>query len=137
MVIFFLTGCQPSQDTQKSEPIKVTIGEQAFDTSVADTPALRTQGLSFIEYLAENTGMLFVFDEVDYQRFWMKDTFLPLDLIWISEDLEVQHVKTLEPCATDITCPTYGPFVKSKYVLEVNAGEFKGVIGDSVILDPN
>jgi len=112
----------------------MSVGKQTFEVSVADTPFLRAKGLSFIEHLAENTGMLFVFDAVDYHRFWMKDTFLPLDLIWISEDLKVQHVKTLEPCEAKIECPTYGPFVQSKYVLEVNGGAFKGQVGDLVTL---
>ncbi len=123
-------GCQ-SQDTEKPRVGKVQIGEQVFTVDVADTIQMHAKGLQYIAQLAKNTGMLFVFEENDYHRFWMKNTFLSLDVIWISEDWKVQHIKTLEPCTTD-PCRTYGPFEQSKYVLEVNAGEFVGSVGEEV-----
>jgi|TARA_Y100000310_G_scaffold248848_1_gene254817 hypothetical protein len=92
------------------------------DVEVADDLSERTQGLMFRESLNKNSGMLFIFEEEEKHAFWMKNTLIPLDMIFISEDLEIVDIKNAIPCEEE-NCKSYAPKEKAKYVLEVN-GDF-------------
>jgi uncharacterized protein len=82
----------------------------------------RAQGLMYRDHLADDRGMIFVFPEVGEYAFWMKNTIIPLDMIWIDESRKVVHVTPdVPPCQAD-PCPSYPPGAKAKYVLEVAAG---------------
>jgi len=114
----------------------VQIGDQKFIVEVAEDAETKAQGLMFREKLEEDHGMLFVFDVEKYHRFWMKNTSIPLDIIWISESGVVVDIQTASPCKTP-TCPSYVPHGMAKYVLEVNADTFNGRIGDEVVFGEN
>ncbi|NUN11969.1 metalloregulator ArsR/SmtB family transcription factor [Candidatus Micrarchaeota archaeon] len=87
----------------------------------ARTPEERSVGLSNREELCANCGMLFIFEEPGLHKFWMKDTLIPLDIVFLNEDFEV--VTTHSKVSTcDAYCPGYSPTSKAKYVLEFNAG---------------
>jgi len=58
------------------------------------------------EYLAQNAGMLFVFDTPGSYGFWMKNTLIPLDIVRLDENLLVVDTATMTPCLSD-PCPTY------------------------------
>lgn len=73
-----------------------------------------------VPFLAKNKGMLFVFDRLDIHPFWMKDTLIPLDIIWLDHDLQVVDIQSAEPCTTTI-CKSYFPVALSQYVLEINS----------------
>ena len=74
------------------------------------------------EQLDQNKGMLFIYNESKISKFWMKNTLIPLDIIWIDGNSKIIHIeKNVQPCITEI-CKTYGPDIKNKYVLEINAG---------------
>jgi len=76
----------------------------------------------FRKELAQNRGMLFIFEKEDIYPFWMKNTFIPLDIIWINADKEVVFLsKDNSPCK-EISCLSINPQRPAKYVLEVNAG---------------
>ncbi len=111
----------------------VEIGNQKFTVEVVEDTETRAQGLMFREKLLLNHGMFFVFEQEKFHRFWMKNTSIPLDIIWISKDQKVVDVQTVKPCKTK-TCPSYVPLGMAKYVLEVNAKSFKGRVGDAVCL---
>jgi len=105
----------------------VRIGSAAYTVDLAVLPEERRQGLSGREYLAQDSGMLFVFEEERQLNFWMKDMRFPLDIIWIDAGcrlLEVAaDVPTPPPDADDSEVPrAYSPS-PARYVLEVNAGE--------------
>ena len=109
----------------KNEPqvkyTKVTIGSVEVNTEIADTPLKHIKGLMFRKSLPENNGMLFIFNNEDYYNFWMVNTTIPLDMIWINRDMEIVHIeKNTQPCF--INCKIYSPKEKAKYVLEANAG---------------
>ena len=71
--------------------------------------------------------MLFVYDEEIKSKFWMKNTLIPLDIIWLDSDLNVVHVANAVPCVTE-ECELYGPDLeKAQYVLEVNSGISKNI----------
>jgi hypothetical protein len=72
------------------------------------------------ESLAENNGMLFIFPTpADSHYFWMKNTIIPLDMIWIDDQFKVVRVLTATPCTAD-PCSIYNPDAVSTYVLEIN-----------------
>lgn len=87
---------------------------------LADTPRVRTRGLSNKTYLPEGEGMLFVFEESGVYSFWMKDMNFSIDMIWIDQSGKVVHVES------DVAPETYPTLFTSTepalYVLEVNAG---------------
>lgn len=98
---------------------KVIINKNIIKVEVADTPEERSHGLMFRESLCDNCGMLFVFENEDYHNFWMKNTIIPLDMIFISEDNKIIDIIQAEPCKED-PCQVYKPKEKAKYILEVN-----------------
>jgi len=86
---------------------------------VAKTPAQRERGLMYRERLDPDAGMIFIFDRDEDQSFWMKNTVIPLDMIFITRDLVVTGVVAdATPFSLDsLTCGR-----PSRYVLEVNGG---------------
>ncbi len=103
-------------------PSRICFGKTCVDLEIADTESSRARGLMFREDLPENSGMLFVFPEEGIYSFWMKNTLLSLDMIWLDKDLKVVQIKSSVPVCATPECPSYDPQVKAKYVLEVNAG---------------
>ena len=127
LLLVALTGCN-----QRSQ---ITINNKDIEVELAITQAERLQGLMFRESL--NGGMLFLFEEEKIYPFWMKNTLIPLDMIWINENLEVVHIaKNIQPCQE--TCNNIKPSAKAKYVLELNALEtdkFDIKVGDKITLN--
>ena len=93
-------------------------GERAFTIEVADIPAEREAGLMFRQHMADDHGMLFVFEAPQEVNFWMKNTPLPLDLIFVGQDGRIRAIKQGEPQSEAIISP--GEPVR--FVLELNAG---------------
>lgn len=94
---------------------------------IADTPAKRSQGLMFRTTMPADHGMLFVFDKLDRWIFWMKNTRMPLDLIWLGPTHKVVHLEPSVPICTrtDEGCPRYRSLKEAQYVLELGAGRAK------------
>lgn len=98
----------------------LVIENQRIMVEVADEPSERSAGLANRETLATNSGMLFVFKSNDYYCFWMKDTKIPLDMIWLDESKTVVDVRTnVQP---ESYPESFCPGQKARYVLELNAG---------------
>ena len=86
---------------------------------IANNDELRAQGLMYRDQLAPGDGMLFFFPTDGYYPFWMKNTRIPLDMIWIDANRTVVDVKfSVPPCKAD-PCPNYPPKGDARYVLEV------------------
>ena len=119
----------------KSQPTnQVTIKDQTYKVEIADSPEERERGLSNRDHLEPNSGMLFIFSEEDKHKFWMKDTKIPLDIIWIN-DSRIVEMTTLQP-QNENDIPSYTPENKANYVLEINANSgFK--LGDTVQMKLN
>jgi hypothetical protein len=86
------------------------------------------------EYLEEDSGMLFIFTEEEKKSFWMKNTLIPLDIIFISENYLINDIYSVQPCETD-ECELYS--ANAKYVLEVDEGyceENNINVGDFVLI---
>jgi hypothetical protein len=93
---------------------------------VAGTPAARERGLMFRAQLAPSEGMVFVFEQVGFYPFWMKNTLIPLDMIWVDPARRVVHVAhSVPPCKAD-PCPSFPPPPSPQgdalYVVEVVSG---------------
>lgn len=102
---------------------KVCVNNNCFYVELAQTQEERSKGLMYREILDEDKGMLFIFDEEKEHSFWMKNTLIPLDIIWINKDKEIVHVeKNVQPCVEE-KCETFKSSNKAKYVLELNAGQ--------------
>jgi uncharacterized membrane protein (UPF0127 family) len=89
---------------------------------LATTEAERERGLMKRTSLGELDGMLFVFEAPGLHAFWMKDTLIPLDMLWLDASGKVVSVaESVPPCKTT-DCPTYPPRAAASFVLEVNGG---------------
>ena len=121
-----------------SEPLTITLsnGEDiVFETELAKTPKEKAIGMMFRGSVPENTAMLFLFDESKERNFWMKNTFVPLDIIFINIDGIVHHIHaeavpgSLAPVKSNGEVPA---------VLEISGGEaerFGIKVGDQVESD--
>jgi len=95
---------------------------RAFVAEIADTPELWQRGYMFRKEVRDDEAMIFVFPEAGFHPFWMKNTLVPLDMIWMDDAFTVIHLQiAAPPCAAD-PCPSYGPLRKARYVLEVRGG---------------
>jgi len=93
-----------------------------YRVEVARTPEEKTQGLMFRESLPEKSGMIFLFGDNAPHGFWMKNTMIPLDIVWMDGSGRVLFVSAnTPPCRAD-PCPTYGPPDPASNVLEIAGG---------------
>ena len=93
-----------------------------YRLELALTPEEQAQGLMYRENLPDRTGMIFVFDQAGDHHFWMKNTMIPLDMIWMDASGKVIFVSAnTPPCKAD-PCPTYGPDAPARQVLEIAGG---------------
>lgn len=100
---------------------QVIIGEKTFFVEVARTKMELERGLSLHIPLLDNQGMLFVFPKEDIHRFWMKDMTFSIDIVWIDSKLKIVGIeKNISP---DTYPKTFSPETKSRYVLEIPAGQ--------------
>lgn len=94
-------------------------GEAQFSVSVADTNAERAQGLMFVEEMSLMQGMLFVYDRPQRVSFWMRNTLIPLDMVFIDESGVVRNIHTMAQ-PLDETSIFGGNSIQ--FVLEINGG---------------
>lgn len=113
----------PPPAAQSENPPRVIFKDGfGVKVEVAADGENRAQGLMYRDHLAEDRGMIFFFPQKGDYAFWMKNTIIPLDMIWIDEAKKVVHVAhDVPPCQAD-PCPSYPPGAESMYVLEVAAG---------------
>ena len=105
-------------------------GDQ-YSIEIAKTSKQRQQGLMYRQNLDIRQGMLFVYPRPGNHRIWMKNTLIPLSVIWLDDNETVIEVKILPPCKLD-PCPSYGVSKPAKYIIELSS-EVMGVkSGDSI-----
>jgi len=106
---------------QQNKNSQVCFEENCFEVEIVKTQAEKAKGLMFRKSLEEDKGMLFVFDKEGIYSFWMKNTLIPLDIIWINSNKEVVYIEhNAQPC--EEICGSLSPSKNSKYVLEINGG---------------
>jgi uncharacterized membrane protein (UPF0127 family) len=100
-------------------------GSYELNVELATTPDLQEKGLMNRRTLDQDKGMLFIFEENRIQSFWMKNTYIPLDMIFFDENKNFINVaENAVPCIekNDPCTPRYNSSKPATYVLEVNAG---------------
>lgn len=117
------SGNESSANNSGNESLsKVCFGAKCFYVELAVTSEERSRGLMFREHLDPDKGMLFIYKDEGVHYFWMKNTLIPLDMIWINGNGEVISIsKDVQPCETS-QCPLISPEQKVQYILELNGG---------------
>ncbi len=118
-----------TRECLRKMPIRV--GDISIMVEVCDTPESRQQGLMFRSLLPENEGILFVFDLEGHHSFWMKNTYIPLSIAFITGEGEIVQIEDMQP--QDLTLHTSAYPVL--YALEMNQDWFRknGIkVGDRV-----
>ena len=109
--------------TPPAGPRVVLPSGSTYSLEVVRTPEEQAQGLMFRESLPEKAGMLFPFSDKNVHRFWMKNTMIPLDMVWMDADGKVIFVSADTPPCKGDPCPSYGPDVPAASVLEIAGGK--------------
>ena len=127
-VLFGLAACS----SQESLVLHTKSGDAKIFVDIADNDASRAKGLMFVQSLADDKGMLFDFKETRIVSFWMRNTFIPLDMIFIANDGEIKyiHANARPHDETGIS-----PDVPVRFVLEIAGGraaELGLEVGDKV-----
>ena len=114
---------------KESNLVDITIGDKKYKVEIADTPEKQEKGLMGRKSLPEDQGMLFIYDEPQDLSYWMKNTLISLDIIFIDDDMEVVSVKQGQPMSEE-------PITEDdvQYVLEVNSNS--GIEeGDQLVIE--
>jgi len=115
--------------------IATSSGRHVFQVEVADSEGEREQGLMNRKSLPADHGMIFVFPRSQPVQFWMKNTFIPLDMIFVDEKGAIAGIKAnAKPLSEDIISSPESV----RYVIELNGGEaarIKAERGDKVVSD--
>ncbi len=123
----------------KKENTKIIFeNNKEISVEIADSYAERENGLMFRKNLDKDKGMFFIFEDSAIRNFWMKNTYIPLDIIFIDENFAIVNIaENAQPCINE-PCQTYSSLKPAKYVLEVNAGfsEENGIREGEKIIQP-
>lgn len=131
----FMTGCAKAEtEMGKLYPLVIHTSKNAhmFQVELADTPESLRQGLMHRTSLAEDGGMLFLFAKEDHASFWMRNTLIPLDIIFIKNGGEIGHIHAMAKPLDETAIPSTMPVIA---VLELAGGqaEKRGIkAGDKV-----
>ena len=132
LIVFTIPVPQP----ENTAVFQTSSGNVTVFVEVMRTKAELQKGLMYRENLGASSGMLFIFSPPQNLNFWMKNTLIPLDMVFISESGSIVKIeRDVPPCQID-PCPNYGG-VLGKYVVEVNAGFAQShniQVGDKVYL---
>ncbi|WP_018862715.1 MULTISPECIES: DUF192 domain-containing protein [unclassified Thioalkalivibrio] len=100
---------------------ELKVGERTLSVEIAADEPARRQGLMHREELADDQGMLFVWDHPARYAMWMRNTYIPLDVAFIDADYRITNIETMEPQTTTL----HEAKRDVLYALEVNAGWFE------------
>jgi hypothetical protein len=117
--------------------VTIYIQDKPFMAEIADTPEMQSLGLMFRRSIKDDFAMLFVFAGEEYRSFWMKNTRISLDIIYLNGGQQIVDMHlSVPPCCAD-PCPAYESRYPARYVLELKGGTAKKLklqIGDKIFL---
>lgn len=120
--------------TKEGEVTFLRVNEKIskIDVEIAENDSERSRGLMYRAYMPDSVGMLFIFQEVEPQAFWMRNTHISLDIIYVGPDKKIVSIKKNARPYSEESLPSEGA---AQYVVEVNAGyvDRHGIgVGDSI-----
>jgi uncharacterized membrane protein (UPF0127 family) len=95
--LLVLTGCSADEPTAALPTVPITIGHERFTVEIANTEATLEKGLMFRQTMPPDRGMIFVFPDEVVRRFWMKNTLIPLDILYLDSAGRVVSVHQMKP----------------------------------------
>ncbi|MES2204755.1 MAG: DUF192 domain-containing protein [Pseudomonadota bacterium] len=111
---------------KKENLLLLTKNNMTLYLEIANTQKQREYGLMNRKSMPENHGMIFIFPHAEILRFWMKNTLIPLDMIFLNHHRVVAIFFNIPPCKEQMNpCPSYGPNIQADEVIELNAGVAK------------
>lgn len=114
----FLAGCASTGESW------VELGGRRYQVEIADDERERAQGLMFRESMQPEHGMLFIHEQQQQLAYWMKNTKIPLDILYFDNDRRlVSQQRDVPTCSLGNRCPPYPSEAPARYVLELNAGQ--------------
>ena len=100
----------------------IELAHHRFTVEIARTDPERERGLMYRTHMPADHGMLFVFSDAQPRYFWMKNTLIPLDIIFFDAHKRLVNISANTPPCKTPECPTYASAAPAQYVLELNAG---------------
>ncbi len=119
-IVLSPAGCREPGPTAPPAPatVPMIIGRETFNLEVADTPAKQRRGLMDRPSMPADHGMIFVFPEPKEQSFWMRNTYIPLDILYLDENGRIVSIKQMKPLE-DEAVHSDGP---AMFAVELNQG---------------
>jgi len=134
LILLALAGCAAG----KQEPW-VELRGQRFTVEIAADDASRTRGLMFRHELAPDRGMLFIFEREQPLAFWMRNTYIPLDILYFDNQRRLVSMSQRTPPCRSEQCPHYPSKGPARYTLEIASGraaELGVKTGDELVFGP-
>jgi uncharacterized membrane protein (UPF0127 family) len=136
-----VAACSSEQPATSAEPAENQLviatdgGDHTFTIEIADTVEERARGLMYRRELADDAGMLFDFKEEERASFWMRNTYIPLDMLFIEEDGTIESIAERTIPFSEKSVLSKGPV---RYVLEINGGrsDALGIEAGDVVSGP-
>lgn len=118
LCLLLLSGCAHARDGW------VELAGKRYTVELARNDAQRERGLMFRQHLDADRGMLFVHEREEPLAYWMKNTLIPLDILFFDGQFRlVSQQRDIPPCTLGDACPSYPSDAPAHYVLELNAGQ--------------
>ena len=134
LYVLMLAACSACASGEPS----VVLGGKTFSVEIADTQEEHALGLMFRDSMPADHGMIFLFPNEAPRSFWMKNTRIPLDIMYFNKDLILVSIAADTPPCRVSRCPSYPSKAPAQYVLELNAGVAASLgveVGDRLALD--
>ena len=119
LCMLMLVACTACASGESS----VELGGKPFSVEIADTQEKQALGLMFRDSMPDDAGMIFIFPNEAPRSFWMKNTRIPLDIMYFDKDLKMVSISADTPPCRVSRCPSYPSSKPAMYVLELNAGK--------------
>ena len=118
-------------DSIDFDQTQILIKSLSYKLEIARSNAQRRTGLMYRTALGPKQGMIFVYPRLGLHRIWMKNTLIPLTVVWIDDSEQIIGIKQLQPCRSD-PCASYGVSKPSRYIIELSAEEHDISVGDKL-----
>lgn len=124
VAVAFFAGCAERGPQNGLATVPMKIGSETFTLEIANTDASREHGLMARDSMPPDHGMIFVFDEAKELNFWMKNTRIPLDILYLDAGGQVVSIHQMKPYDTRTETRSARP---AKYAIELNVGRAAAV----------